>query len=104
MQTAPARRTRAAKGTSMAIRPLTHTGKRLRGEKAANIAIQWMDYPRKSTTRAYVQYCTRNGGVAAAVILNLHANHGVRAAMAFAKQVANHGRTNYDAKTDATEK
>lgn len=94
MQIAPARRTQAAK--SQKIRPLTPAGKRLRTEKAQSIADLWMNHPRRTSTVDAVQYCSRNGGVAAAVVLIIHSEHGLKAALAFAKQVSAYGRSNSD--------
>jgi hypothetical protein len=94
MQIAPARRTQAAK--SQKIRPLTEAGQRLRAEKAKSIADLWISHPRRTGTVDAIQYCSRNGGVAAAVVLVIHNEHGVKAALAFAKQVSAYGRSNSD--------
>ena len=95
MQIAPARRTQAIR-KGPRIRPLTEAGQRLRAEKARGIAELWMNFPRRNATVQAVQYCSRNGGVAAAVVLIIHKNHGFAPALAFAKQVAVYGRTNSD--------
>jgi hypothetical protein len=47
-----------------------------------------------------VQECSRNGGLAAAVILQLHEQHGSVVALKYTKKIAQYGRTNYSADND----
>ena len=78
----------------MAIRPLTEKGIVSRTAQAVLIAERWYNAPRSDVSQLAVKECSRNGGLAAAVILQLHEQHGSVVALKYTRKIAQYGRTN----------
>lgn len=76
------------------VRELTQTGRTARATKAALIAERWFNTPRSDLSQLAVRDCARNGGLAAAVILQLYDQHGSVVAIKYAKKISQYGRTN----------
>jgi hypothetical protein len=92
----PARRTRAFwKDKFVAIKTLTQKGMTARATKAVMIAERWVNTPTAPTNQLALGECSRNGGLAAAVILQLYEQHGSVMALKYTKKIAQFCRTNH---------